>query len=342
MKKYYILLLLIYSGIASSQNDCFFENDQPSLFFHKTETVAINIAKYICQNNIETRGQNSQLNTNLIDYLNLLKITANVETQELKNTGIDVSSLLDSFINNFNSSNRTKWPSFSINNFLGKYILSIDYNTEESVSFIESDDDKCLTTDAYGVSCSDVLEDFVYAFNLYKTLILKKEASKAVENSKFNTEQWREYFTSTRSQTPFELTINSKLYRDTITSKHFVPPPPLQVIFLHPNLMMEYVNKADDGNQFKQSLAIEWVGVNMWNSKIPFGASIMTSYSDRSGVRDVGHGLLFHFNNKYSIGVTDHDGETGFSISVDILKIFQSAQSKKSWFEKFNKENQND
>lgn len=342
MKNYYIFLFLIYSSVVVSENDCKVDNNKPNLFFPNTETVATNIAIFVCENNIETNVQDNQLNTDLIDYLELLKVTAIVETQGLKEVGIDVSGLLDNFSDDFNSSNRRKWPSFSINNFVGKYILSIDYNTEKSLSFTENDNDKCIATDAYKVSCNHVLDVFVDSFNLYKTLVSKIEASKAVENSKFNTDQWEKYFTSTRSQTAIELSINSKIYKDKITSKHFVPPPSLQVIFLHPNLMMEYVDEADEGNQFKESLAIEWVGVNMWDTKIPFGASLISSYSDRSGVRDVGHGLLIHINNKYSIGVTDHDGETGYSISVDLLKLFESAQSKKNWFERFNKENEND
>ena len=54
----------------------------------------------------------------------------------------------------------------------------------------------------------------------------------------------------------------------------------------------------------------------------------MTSvYSDRPGVKSVGHGVTLYFDNKYMIGYANHDGQDGFYASMDFLKVFESKKT---------------
>jgi hypothetical protein len=38
---------------------------------------------------------------------------------------------------------------------------------------------------------------------------------------------------------------------------------------------------------------------------------------------------MFHFGNSMSIGITDHDGDTGVAVTVDVLSLM--ARKKQHW-----------
>ncbi len=59
----------------------------------------------------------------------------------------------------------------------------------------------------------------------------------------------------------------------------------------------------------------------------PVGVSFVSVYADRSDVDDFGLGVMLHVNNNYSLGVTWRDGDTGFFLTVDLLKLFEDKQS---------------
>jgi hypothetical protein len=112
--------------------------------------------------------------------------------------------------------------------------------------------------------------------------------------------------------------------------KHFykdylVGPPKRQWHAIQPGVVIENVSDAEDGENVEYSLAMEWIGINWWEDSIigiPLGVSLVSIYADRSTVNDVGHGVMFHFDNKYSVGVSDHDGDTGIFVTMDLLKLF--------------------
>ena len=90
---------------------------------------------------------------------------------------------------------------------------------------------------------------------------------------------------------------------------------------------MQYIDHASDGEQMKEALAVEWLGVNYWNWKIPFGISAVSTYADRASVKDISHGLMFHVNNKYSFGLTRNGDDNGIFFTLDLLKLFEDKQS---------------
>jgi len=60
----------------------------------------------------------------------------------------------------------------------------------------------------------------------------------------------------------------------------------------------------------------------------PLGISIISTYADRAGTKDVGHGLMFHYDHVYSLGVTRHGDDTGVFLSIDLQKLFTDKAAK--------------
>jgi hypothetical protein len=148
--------------------------------------------------------------------------------------------------------------------------------------------------------------------------------------------QWKKYATEARSQTPIELALNSWYFSRNNPTPGFVGAPDYQIIFLHPSVVMESVNNAADGSKFKAGIAMEWIGGNWWSwsdgedaqMETPLGISIISTYADRAGTKDVGHGLMFHYDHVYSLGVTRHGDDTGVFLSIDLQKLFTDKASK--------------
>jgi hypothetical protein len=106
---------------------------------------------------------------------------------------------------------------------------------------------------------------------------------------------------------------------------------------------VENVASAADGEEMKPVFYLELFGVNRWNPNDRWidakylrawsGFSLIASYADRAGIKKVGYGGLFTFDNVYSIGITDYDGETGFFISIDLANLWR--EKYKSGYEKY-------
>jgi hypothetical protein len=113
---------------------------------------------------------------------------------------------------------------------------------------------------------------------------------------------------------------------DHISQNRLVGPMPRQWFVIHPSLVVENVSNADDGDELAPAIAMEWIGINWWDKETspigyPIGVSLSSVYSDRSSAEDIGHGLMFHFDNSFSLGITDHDGDTGIYVTVDVLNL---------------------
>jgi len=103
----------------------------------------------------------------------------------------------------------------------------------------------------------------------------------------------------------------------------FKRPPDYQVFFLHPAPALTYIKDAPDGEQFVPSVYLEIVGVNKWRSKHFSGISLIASYSDNASTDDLGYGLLFTWNSKYSLGILKYDQDTAISLSIDLAAAYQ-------------------
>lgn len=205
------------------------------------------------------------------------------------------------------------------------------YSVSGSNLAVIPDNSKCETILAHE-NCYDLLEKLQIALNTTNDAVNAHEITEVAKTIGLYSKHWENYFDKARSQTFIELTLNTYLYRNKLKKDSFVPPPNYQAILLHPSVVLEHVSAEDDGDKLKEAFSMEWVGINWWDLKLPFGASLVTTVSDRKDVNDFGHGVMLHIDNNYSIGVTTHSGDTGVLITLDLLKLFED---KKSNLEKF-------
>lgn len=188
-------------------------------------------------------------------------------------------------------------------------------------------------------SCLDAVGELIDVYNIAQSALASPLALAFANAARAIDADWQTYLDEMRGQTLLELAINTKLYR----RKHegamagFTPAPDRQWIVLHPGLVVENVGDAVDGENTKEALMLELVGMNWWRNRVnddgrergrfaPSGFSIISVYSDRPGVTDAGYGLALHFDSVYTLGFTSHDGDNGVFVSFDLLKLLQDKQ----------------
>jgi len=150
--------------------------------------------------------------------------------------------------------------------------------------------------------------------------------------------RWTNYFDLARPQNPLELFVNSR-FAPVNKNGGFDPVPNKQWILLHPSLGLEYFDSSSNESQFREALIVEVLGINRWTwqdggmMSRPVGLSIIGSYSDRSNAKDFGWGLMAHYNNSYSLGITKKGDERAIFVSLDLQQFFLEWNDKKK--EKF-------
>ncbi len=239
-----------------------------------------------------------------------------------------------------------------------KFSVSDDFDKLDKVDLIRSSQTTIgttLNTSAHEKNCQSVMmcrsdragacqlyvDSWVKAVNSYKDpasqLAPKKMAELAIEYGN----DWNKYFNESRSQTIIDRSFTAWRNSEKLRSNAFQKAPDLQYFLFHPSVVMEYVDGAQDGEQFAAALSVEWLGINNWRGcnlgfvKVPCGISAISIFSDKASTTDTGYGLMLHINNAYSFGVVDRDGETGAFLNVDLLKAFESKEKEVSaWKEK--------
>lgn len=240
-----------------------------------------------------------------------------------------------------------------------RFDIADDFDSMDKVVLIGTASKRIqIDTDANSLQCESILncsapgqnvcQQFVDAWakgvSAYKNpayrLAPQKMAQLAIEYEK----DWDNFFSEARSQTVLDRLLTARLNRKKLRNEDFQKAPDTQYFFAHPGVVMEYVENAADGEQFAASLSVEWFGVNRWRGcnlgfiNMPFGLSIVSVYSDKAGTEDMGHGLMLHLYNAYSLGVVDRDGETGIFVTLDLMKALESKQAKvEKWKKKAEK-----
>ena len=158
------------------------------------------------------------------------------------------------------------------------------------------------------------------------------------ETTSNKNEQWNTYVYNSKPMLPLDFVVTDLFTSgwkesDERYEEGFSAPPKTQFFFLHPAVGMEVVPSTIKGEKLAPNLYVEIFGANRWNKfdrwiDINYldawsGFSIIVSYADRAEVKEVGFGGLFTFNNTYSFGVSDYDGETGFFLSIDIANFWR-------------------
>ncbi|MGI2258317.1 hypothetical protein [Shewanella sp. GXUN23E] len=178
--------------------------------------------------------------------------------------------------------------------------------------------------------CADALADFKRLYNFAQATAAQSDAFLVADRLKTLEQNWNQFFEESKSQTIWELAVNGALFQDEVKANEFAPPPDWQLVLLHPTVVIEDVRGALDGDQLKEALMVEVIGADWWQQDdwyLPSGASLVATYSDRSGVDDWGYGLALHFDSKFTLGASNHGGDVGVFITVDLLKLLQSKQS---------------
>lgn len=219
-------------------------------------------------------------------------------------------------------------PDFFVRRPFGGDAFTVRFNSiPKEISDIEitADPKKCNDLQQ-GSSCEDIFEDFAQAFNAYRTPF-----DKAYDNSAFLTDvtdDWDKFLKTSKSQTMLEVMLTTFFNKRHFEKNHLVGPPPYQIIALHPDLAYSHLSFAADGQNDEMGLSLEWLGINHWNGKIPFGLSVASLYVDKAGIKDVGLGLQLRVYNRYSAGWSRHGGEDVFYINLDLLKFFEDRKQK--------------
>ncbi len=185
-----------------------------------------------------------------------------------------------------------------------------------------------------GASCQELFESLHTAIEQYKKPFVNLSGEDLSRLAQELMTEWDRYFEQARAQTLLDAVLTTAMSQDHLAQSRLVGPMEKQWFALHPSIVIENVSGAVDGDELAEALAIEWIGVNWWDGDsspigYPFGISLVSVYSDRVEVEEVGHGLMFHFGNSMSIGVTDHDGDTGVAVTVDVLSLM--AKKKQHW-----------
>jgi hypothetical protein len=163
----------------------------------------------------------------------------------------------------------------------------------------------------------------------YATPVLKEAAEKAARRHA----QWTSYFDDARMQYPHELWINGKLWARAAKEKRgFAEAPDYQVIFLHPNVGLEYIRNAEPGSRLAPSIFLEWIGFNKFSydrdtHKVSggLGVSLIRAYTDTASLQSTANGVMLHWRQRYSIAATRRDGKTGIVLSVDLANVLDKA-----------------
>lgn len=148
---------------------------------------------------------------------------------------------------------------------------------------------------------------------------------------------WNRYLYDSKPMLPFDFVLTDWLTGGWSHSDQypegFRDPPGTQWFLFHPAAGFEYASAAAAGQRLQPVLYIELIGANRWRDDKRWfdvtglrrlsGFSLVASYADRAGFKDVGYGGLFTFDNVYSIGIVRYGRQTGVFVSVDLANLWR-------------------
>jgi hypothetical protein len=204
-------------------------------------------------------------------------------------------------------------------------VLILQYGSENlSPAFSKSD---CIDCSRAIVELGKLIQHLIDGF-MERDLTKTKDYYAALSKS------WGRYLEESRSQTWLDELATSTFYSPD--KEKLIGPPSTQYFFFHPTVVIENVSNAIDGEQQKEAIGLELFGFNWWQTTIPFGASIGWVQADRQSAKDLGTAIFLHLDNAYTLGYSKHDDDSGWFITVDLLKTFSDKRSElKVWKENF-------
>ncbi|REL26498.1 hypothetical protein DXX93_07810 [Thalassotalea euphylliae] len=184
--------------------------------------------------------------------------------------------------------------------------------------------------------CRVMFTEFNRLGGVQNSYIKEWRSNRTLENIYQTADRWQQFSAESRYQTPIDIWFTSIIYRDQLKNLEKLPEPPdYQLFFARPSIVIDHFDKARKGDKTEYSLSVEWLGFNRWQSTIPWGASITSVYSDRKDGQSVGHGLMLHIYNNFSIGVVDRgNGDKSVFVSLELMDWFGQAQQKYQAYKK--------
>lgn len=333
-----VAFALLFSQLIQSQEavvNCKIENLQDSKHFKALQQQALSLNEAVCFS-LHQPGTDSFEQEQNARFRAFAEAAKQVAQTTFAPLGFESPAKpFDGFIDlvSRHTLQAKQLPSFNVTggrgSDRGKYVYYFNDRLETG-KFSRTDNAPCLSS--YNITCKALVDDFKAALDPYKQSYASKTANDTVNKLGVLSAQWDKFLTEARSQTMLDIALTTLMEDAHFKKGYLVGPPVRQWTLLHPSLVYEAVSDAPDGEQNKMSVAIEWFGVNWWSNNspffhIPFGISLASVYTDRAGVEDTGHGVMFHFNNAYSIGWSDRDGADGIYLSIDLLKAIEDKQS---------------
>lgn len=229
---------------------------------------------------------------------------------------------------------KSSLPSFKVSTDLSDLDstgLKFQFTDWDTFGVAEVESEQCKKPEF--PTCRALLESLAVAINQYKEPYVKYSGKDLTKKTTLLKGYWEGYFEEARSQTLLDSIFTTYMEQDYLSQDRLVSPMEKQWFLVHPSIVIENVGDAIDGEQDQVALAVEWIGVNWWDKETspigyPVGISIASIYSDRPGVDDVGHGLMFTFDNSISVGWADHGGDNGFYVTVDFLSLVSEKQGR--------------
>jgi len=162
-----------------------------------------------------------------------------------------------------------------------------------------------------------------------------------LQESLIANKQWDAYFNEARFQWWWEVAINGRRMLkgkgcdqngDTQQRDGFCTVPDDQIIFMHPDVALSWIDGADASSELGAAFVVEVFGKNKWEwsrngtMQKARGWSVIASYSDQAD--DWGYGLMYHYRNRYSLAVTSTSGDVGVLLSMDLSDALFERKSK--------------
>ena len=178
-------------------------------------------------------------------------------------------------------------------------------------------------------------------------VVRDRELGAVIMQAKLRRQQWDVYFEQGYPQWPWELYVNGLFYRDRVEEEPgLAEPPSWQLVLLHPDVALEYVDAADDGDRFKPAVLVEFIGGDWWSWNdegrqegpwglpVALGAGLIGTYTDRAGTEDWGLGAMLRISHSYNLGVTTRSGDdVGIFVSANLSKLITGFMApREAWF----------
>lgn len=332
---------------STNKNTVIFDCNEKSINrttsrFKELEKLAINIDTKLCQSLLTLDGNVSMVRDLLVDFGKqsetlLLERFSNGSVQDAIST--QFTHYTDAILEIKGDLNNNDYPRIDVVPIESKLYFTTSGSVNGSV-IADDFDESCTTVTGNSEnkkpfdSCTAALGDAKLAFNNYEESVRRYRTAQNDPKLEYLSSSWNRYLDKARSQTILDVWFTSVIHDDYYSQRKLVAPHSRQYFLLHPQVVYEFNQDTKKGDRNQVGLAVEWLGVNWWDTKVPFGVSLISVYADYEEADSVGHGIQFTFNNSTSIGWVDRGETDGIFVTIDFLKLWDDKNAKLEQYKK--------